>query len=530
MRRCVQGASPRPAMVTGMNVLTPLQLGNVFLEGEPIRVGVSGSGGWTLTNLAGKIVLRGRHEGAGELKLELPPGERGHYILAFVPDGGKPVKTPLAVLEPFDFGAVTDSPFGICTHFGQLTGPDTDLASRSKESPEVVPLLRLGGFKTHRDELTWKRNEPVRGSCVFPGRAPALHGDVRRARGGVADHPQLQQPPLRRRRYAAHRRRSWTVSPTTRGGSCGSTATSCAPSRSGTSSTARFPRVRQPNARTLTEDSRAHLPGRQSRAARPDGGRACGGNAPVRVARAAFQAGRAPYIDAVSVHPYSFPRQPDTRKESLSALLLRLQELIKKYNHGEPKPLQLTELGWPTHRGVTGVSGLDSARYAVRSFVTSLAIGVEKVYWYTLLNTGLNRTNREHNFGLLRHVDDPLGAYTPKPAYVALAVLARQLTGATFVTKERTPDPVQSFLFERAGKPLRVLWTPRRRAQETSAVVQLRNQSADTAADSYGYDGRRCNEQSARGRREPHPLRQSGLCLRGGVGAGSETRLTIRSS
>ena len=192
-----------------------------------------------------------------------------------------------------------------------------------------------------------------------------------------------------------------------------------------------------------------------------------------------FKLGALEYMDAVSVHPYSFPRQPDTQKESLSALLLRLQDLIKKHNHGEPKPLHLTELGWPTHRGATGVSGLDSARYAVRSFVTSLAIGVEKVYWYTLLNTGMKRTNREHNFGLLRHPDDPLGAYTPKPAYVALAVLARQLTGATFVAQERTPDPVYSFLFERAGKPLRVLWTPRRRAQETTAVVDLTSSRAD---------------------------------------------------
>ncbi len=108
------------------------------------------------------------------------------------------------------------------------------------------------------------------------------------------------------------------------------------------------------------------------------------------------------------------------------------------------------------------------------------------MYWYTLLNTGLNRTNREHNFGLLRHADDPLGAYTPKPSYVALAVLARQLTGATFVAKERTPDPVQSFLFERAGKPLRVLWTPRRRAQETSAVVDLENGDSPTVTDMMG--------------------------------------------
>ena len=463
-----------------MSMLTPLKLGNVFLEGEPVRVRVSGSGAWTLTNLAGETVQRGRHEGAGELRLALPLGERGHYILSFVPDGREPVKTPLAVLEPYDFDAVGDSPFGICTHFGQLVGPDTDLASRSKESPEVVPLLRLGGFKTHRDELTWKRNEPVRGACVFPdahrhymatcgshgvGSLIILNYNNRHYDGG--DTPHTDDGLDGFANYARRIVRQY-----------GDQLRAVEVWNEFNGSFSKGPAAKRPDAylRILERTYKA------VKAERPD----LTVVAPAAVTlpfgwlEQLFKLGALQYIDAVSVHPYIFPRQPDTRKESLSALLLRLQDLIQKYNHGEPKPLQLTELGWPTHQGATGVSGLDSARYAVRSFVTSLAIGVEKVYWYTLLNTGLNRTNREHNFGLLRHPDDPLGAYTPKPAYVALAVLARQLTGATFIKQERTPDPVQSFLFERAGQPLRVLWTPRRRAQETSTVVNHSNHSADT--------------------------------------------------
>lgn len=82
--------------------------------------------------------------------------------------GGQEATTSLAVLEPFDLGAVHNSPFGVCTHFGQLRGEDTDLESPSRESPEVVPLIGLAGFKTHRDELTWIRTEPIKGTCVFP--------------------------------------------------------------------------------------------------------------------------------------------------------------------------------------------------------------------------------------------------------------------------------------------------------------------------------------------------------------------------
>ena len=469
-----------------MITLTPLKLGNVFLEGEPVRVGADGSGAWTLTNLTGEIIQRGRHEGAGELSLELPSGERGHYILSFVPDGSKPVKTPLAVLEPYDFDAVADSPFGICTHFGQLTGPDTDLASRSKEDPEVVPLLRLGGFKTHRDELTWKRNEPVRGACVFPDAhrhymaTCGSHGvrsliilnyNNRHYDGGNTPHTDDGVDGFTN--YARRIVRQY-----------GDQLRAVEVWNEFNGSFSKGPAAKRPDAylKILERTYKA------VKAERPD----LTVVAPAAVTlpfgwlEQLFKLGALQYIDAVSVHPYSFPRQPDTRKESLSALLLRLQDLIKKYNHGEPKPLQLTELGWPTQQGPQGVSGLDSARYAVRSFVTSLAIGVEKVYWYTLLNTGMNRTNREHNFGLLRHPDDPLGAYTPKPAYVALAVLARQLTGATFVAKEKTPDPVYSFLFERAGRPLRVMWTPRRRARETTAVVNLESGGSPTVTDMMG--------------------------------------------
>lgn len=151
------------------SVFTPLQIGNIFLTDEPVRIGLASSGTWQLRNLAGEVVQEGRHQGLGVLRLNLPAGERGYYQLRFTDAAtGRRASTTMAVLEPFDLSAVSDAPFGVCTHFGQLQGPDTDLDARSKESPDAVPLLSRGGFKTHRDKLTWKRTEPVRGTCVFP--------------------------------------------------------------------------------------------------------------------------------------------------------------------------------------------------------------------------------------------------------------------------------------------------------------------------------------------------------------------------
>lgn len=166
-------------------------------------------------------------------------------------------------------------------------------------------------------------------------------------------------------------------------------------------------------------------------------------------------------------------------------MLERLQDLVRKHNGGEPKPLQLTEIGWPTHRG--GVPLRDQARYAVRAFVMALSVGVERAYWYNLVSSGPDPAKREHNFGLVRHPDSPRGAYTPKPAYVALAVLARQLSGARFVGRERTPDPVYSYLFERGGEELRVMWTAKRGERQAGADgLELTGDGPLAVTDTYG--------------------------------------------
>ena len=81
--------------------------------------------------------------------------------------------------------------------------------------------------------------------------------------------------------------------------------------------------------------------------------------------------------------------------------------------------LQLTEIGWPTHRG--GVSVRDQARYAVRALVMALSAGVERSFWYNLVSSGPDPAKREHNFGLVRHPDDPRGAVAFKfPAREAI--------------------------------------------------------------------------------------------------------------
>ncbi|MFC0216230.1 OmpL47-type beta-barrel domain-containing protein [Paenibacillus chartarius] len=168
-----------------------------------------------------------------------------------------------------------------------------------------------------------------------------------------------------------------------------------------------------------------------------------------------FKLGGLQYMDAISVHPYYYPDEP----ELLADELVQLQNLIKTYNNGQMKPIWITEFGWPTHQSSSGTTELQQSAYLVRYYVTALAAGVEKVFLYDFMNDGLNKGDREHNFGIVRFAADPLGPYTPKPAYATYATMVRQLQDAQFVRKDTVTDNVYSYLFTFNNEPIRIMWT-----------------------------------------------------------------------
>lgn len=457
--------------LTAQRGLTTLQLGNIFLEGEPVILGVSlpHTGVYRLQDTTGEAVLEGRVErNAGELRLELPPGERGHYLLR-LECAGQTYETTLAVLTPFDLSRIPDSPFGVCTHYGQLWGADTDPGAESKESPESIPLVARAGFKTIRDELTWSRNEPVRGTCAFPN----AHGHFM-ARCGEHSVKTLAILNYANRHYdgghtphtdegvdgfAAYARRIVRR--------YGQQLRAVEVWNEFNGAFSNGPGAKRPEAYLKILKATYHAVKEEQPDLQVIGPAAV--TLPYSWLERLFALGALEYLDGVSVHPYIFPRQPDTHQDSLDALLDKLQVLIRRYNDGQPKPLHLTEFGWPTQNNQghfkDGVSVTRQARYAVRSSVLALAAGAEKLYWYTLNSSGPDPEKREHHFGLLHHPDDPKGAFTPKPAYVSLSVMLRELSAATFRGRDDTADGLFSFVFEREGQPLRVMWLADRNGQ-----------------------------------------------------------------
>ncbi len=170
------------------------------------------------------------------------------------------------------------------------------------------------------------------------------------------------------------------------------------------------------------------------------------------------------YLDVVSIQKYMDPNAPDEVFDKLEDL----KTLIKQYNDGQLVPIWVTEFGSPTHQAAKGVDEKTQANYLLRAFVLGLGHGVERMSWYDLMNDGLQPDYNEDNFGLIRHKNDPMGAYTPKPAYASYAATSRMLAGAAFQEIESFDGAVSSHLFAKDGEALRVVWAQ----QETQAVIE----------------------------------------------------------
>jgi hypothetical protein len=162
------------------------------------------------------------------------------------------------------------------------------------------------------------------------------------------------------------------------------------------------------------------------------------------------------YCDAFSIHPYRQPRSPE--ESGLVEEVLHIAELMKKHGVEKPK-LWITEIGWPTPtKHPEQDAELYQAAMDVRSAVPLLATGVvEKYFWYDMKNDGLDRTDQEHNFGIIRNDQQGLQV---KPAFVAFAVMSRNTAGRN-IEKDETlsKDGVYAYRLTKSGEPDRlVLW------------------------------------------------------------------------
>ncbi|MDF2717649.1 MAG: hypothetical protein K0R28_4574, partial [Paenibacillus sp.] len=391
---------------------------------------------------------------SGTATIAVPPLAPGYYILkAAAERGGSPIaqaETTFAVLTPNDISQVEDSPFGMSTHFGQT--------SKASWTPELIPLLALAGSKNIRDELYWNVVEKEKGVYTFPESYERFMSGLRESRidpfiiysytNKFHDHDSTPYTDEGRQGFAEYGRAiqrhyegqvKWAEVYNEFNIAFGDRGDGPADSRPDyyvkllkrTYETVKseFPDV------TLVGPASAGIPWTWL--------------------EEVFKLGGLSYMDAVSIHPYRYPAAPET----LAADLAKLQELIKKYNNGQTKPIWITELGWPTQLDARGVPENVQAENIVRSHAVSLSEGVQKIFWYDFMNDGLNELYNEDNFGIVRHPEDPKGKFAPKPAYVAYAAMTRELTGADFKHKDEVGASIYSYAFEGGQGTTRVAWS-----------------------------------------------------------------------
>ena len=447
---------------SGSLKIVQTRVGNVFVEGQAVRFQILSSqtlATWTVTDFWGKTVKTGNlliKNGTGDLRLLL--SARGYFVLT-VTDTTATVQTSLAVLTSFDLTAVSDSPFGIGTHFSQGYPADT------------VSMIALGGIKTIRDELYWSNVETEKGVYDFSpywyvtsasqaGIKPMICLDYGNPLYDGGNAPYSVEGI---QAYANYGR---TVA-TTLGDkleavevwneyNCGFN----------TGTTGHQPGIYYSMLKTTYETIKAARP--ETKVVGP-----AAATLPWEWLTELFQLGSLNYMDAVSVHPYRWNEWGTKAPETLDADMVQLTNLISNYNGtGLSKPAWSTEVSWPS---VTeyNISPEKQADYIVRTYAVLLGQNIEKIYWYKLvcdLDDGM-----ESQFGIIRNWDDPCGTLTPKPAYVALAVMARQLTGWTFVSRDQIDTSVWSLKFNKGNETLRVMWatTPSKIFAETGGALTV---------------------------------------------------------
>ncbi|WP_122667172.1 hypothetical protein [Pseudomonas viridiflava] len=132
-----------------------------------------------------------------------------------------------------------------------------------------------------------------------------------------------------------------------------------------------------------------------------------------------IDAGMLNLVDGLSIHPYAHCA-PDGRNNPESWVQwLRDYEQHVRTRAGRIVPIYITEMAWPSHKGPCGNTAQTQAAYLARILLFARTVpNIKGLWWYDLINDGPDRTDQEHNFGLLNE------DLSPKPAYGVVLALA----------------------------------------------------------------------------------------------------------
>ncbi|CAN5694333.1 hypothetical protein BH24ACT3_BH24ACT3_10710 [soil metagenome] len=158
--------------------------------------------------------------------------------------------------------------------------------------------------------------------------------------------------------------------------------------------------------------------------------------------RRMYDAGGGAAIDAVAMHPYTYPELPSSRTiEEWNAFLhmddVRRMMVARGDGH---KRIWLTEIGAPTGTARLAVSERRQAEMVTDAIgAWSRLDYAGPMMWYSMRDTGTDASDREANFGMVRR------DFSPKPALAAFTAAASSVT--------RPPAPPAGTAVPTAGSP-----------------------------------------------------------------------------
>ncbi len=440
----------------GEFTVQPTELGNVFDEGRPVTVGFETSA----TSLAWRVF---DHDGAqartgsaavaglgGAFTIgTLPVGWYEVEITATRPDGTQfAAGTDVAVLPASD--PVKDPRRGVGTHFG-ASGP-------RQWSPDVIPLIARAGFGFARDEAAWAQQETTKGQIVFTQKA--LDYTAAYAANGLDFMNILAYGNPLYHEYEA---------PVTQEGRDGfANYADASVAQFGTDDTV-YEVWNEWNWRKLTEPAAGRADyyvdllrttSDRVRATHPDAKLIGPALSPALATWPQWidefiAEGGLEYIDAFSIHPYVQTTTP----EATLAILTTVRQKLAAAGHAD-MPIVFSEQGWNTSTGEHHVTESVQSANLVRAQLLSLAEGVEQYAIYDFKDDGLDPAEKEHHFGIIGHEGDVRGAYRPKPAYVAQALMSRRINGRPALGWSELDDGVYDVRFQAAGgETVHALWS-----------------------------------------------------------------------
>lgn len=449
-------------------------IGNIFLDNEPISFRIATDCkeiAWSVTDFWGHDVAHGKEAVKSDpLILEIPMKIVGYFLLRVSATNGSfseaSTSTAFAILPKSDAPDVPNSPFGVMEHY-----------SWGNRSFESMKLIKYAWIQSIREDQEWRYIENAPGQYVFPaqyeatmtelkknGIQPLLHISYsnRLYDSGMAPYTPSGIDAYSRyaqelgRHYSDQVRwlevyNEWNYS-------------RFCPGPAASKPESYLPLLKSTYKSIKSVRSDVKVVGCSTSLL------------PWQWLDRLFELGGLNYMDVVSVHPYQFKAPPD----NLEYDMRRLKDEIAYYDKNKKCPIWVTEISWSTYGGDSGVTEAQQADYLVQAYVRLLAAGVEKIFWYNLIDREINSRDMECNQGLLHNWNYANGGYTPKPSYVAYAVMTRQLLGSKFESKDFGWEGISCYTFRKGQKSIQVFWS------RTPGVISIKSSTPVRITDMMG--------------------------------------------